>query len=402
MGQEVCAPCKQFSTEEKTNEILKQKNIEFSNEINDNFTEMNKDNNGTNRILKNTNSNELDRKLFLEKWEKQLPLLGTKINNFNENLPENLTNYLINNPYQNTYTQNHTNNNKKNYEAPAIQFKSNDNIYFGNWNENLRLEGYGKMYMKNADVLAEGIWEDGIYKNGRVFLSNGDIYEGEIYNSNFNGKGKLIMTDGSEYTGDFFNGKRNGNGIMIFPDKSVYKGEFNNNFLNGKGEFNWSNGIKYEGDFVNSKICGEGKISNGSSFYVGEFLDNKFHGKGKYVFSNGDIYEGEYKFGKKNGNGKYFNNNFCYIGNWNEGKTHGIGEFKIQDKNIQCSWRNGEVVEMPHDLNNYYNNLENEKDLLNFEPQNEDIDCDKLDYLIYDKKNLNSFKPETNLTDSTI
>jgi len=106
--------------------------------------------------------------------------------------------------------------------------------------------------------------------------------------------------------------------------------------------------------------------------------------------------------GKKNGNGKYFNNNFCYIGNWNEGKTHGIGEFKIQDKNIQCSWRNGEVVEMPHDLNNYYNNLENEKDLLNFEPQNEDIDCDKLDYLIYDKKNLNSFKPETNLTDSTI
>ena len=399
MGQEVCAPCKQFSTEEKTNEILKQKNIEFSNEINDNFTEMNKDNNGTNRILKNTNSNELDQKLFLEKWEKQLPLLGTKINNFNENIPENLNNYLINNPYQNTYT-NH--NNKKNYEAPAIQFKQNDNIYFGNWNENLRLEGYGKMYMKKADVLAEGIWEDGIFKNGRVFLPNGDRYEGEIYDSNFSGKGKLIMKDGSEYNGDFFDGKKNGNGIMIFPDKSTYKGEFRNDFLDGKGEFNWSNGIKYEGEFVNSKICGEGKISNGSSFYVGEFLDNKFHGKGKYVFNNGDIYEGEYKFGKKNGNGKYFNNNFCYIGNWNEGKTHGIGEFKIQDKNIQCSWRNGEVVEMPHDLNNYYNNLENEKDLLNFEPQNEDIDCDKLDYLIYDKKNLNSFKPETNLTDSTI
>jgi len=410
MGQEVCAPCKQFSTEEKSNEITKNKNIIFSNdikEINDNITEINKDNNGTNRNkLKSSNSNELDQKEFLERWEKQLPLLGTKIQNFNDFIPENLNNFIITNPYQNTSdnTSRNENINKKNYPAPAIQFKSNNNIYDGSWNENLRLDGYGKMYMKNADVLAEGIWENGVYKNGRVFLPNGDRYEGEIYNSNFNGKGKLIMTDGSEYNGDFFDGKKNGKGIMIFPDKSIYKGEFKNNFLNGKGELIWNNGIKYEGEFLNSKISGEGKIvnENGNSYYVGEFLDNKFHGKGKYVFNNGDVYEGEYKFGKKNGMGKYYNNNFCYNGNWSEGKPHGIGEFNIQNKNIQCSWRNGEVVEIPHDLNNYYNNLENEKDLLNFEPQNEDINCDNLGYLIYDKKNLYSFKPETYLSDSTI
>ena len=409
MGQEVCAPCKQFSSEEKTNEIEKGKNvINPTNIFIDEKEDLNKDNNGTNRnCILNTMSGGMDQNTFLEKWEKQLPLLGRKITetDFNNLIPETLYTYLTNNPYLlDSAANNNINNlkNKKNFAAPPIEFKTNGNFYSGNWNENLRIEGYGKMYMKDAEVLAEGIWEDGIFKYGRVFLPNGDRYEGEIFNSNFNGNGKLFLNDGTEYTGEFYNGKKNGKGTIIFPDGSKFKGNFKNDYLDN-GEFNWINGIKYEGNFVDSKLNGKGKISNtnGNSFYDGEFVDNKFHGNGKYVFNNGDVYEGEYKYGKKNGTGKYSNKNFVYYGNWIEGKQHGIGEFTVNDKKIQCSWRNGEVVEMPHDLNNYYNNLDNEKEMLNFEPQDEDINCDQLNYLVYDKNNFQSFRPETNLSDHT-
>ena len=119
MGKDVCAPCKQFTSEEKTNEIEEGKNLMnptniFINEKED----MNKDNNWTNRYyILNTMSGGMDQNTFLEKCEKQLPLLRRKITetDFNNLIPKNLYTYLTNNPYLLDSATNNNNNlkNKK-------------------------------------------------------------------------------------------------------------------------------------------------------------------------------------------------------------------------------------------------------------------------------------------------
>ena len=45
------------------------------------------------------------------------------------------------------------------------------------------MEGLGKYYLKEDNVLAEGLWSNGDLKYIRVLIPNWDIYEGEMKNS---------------------------------------------------------------------------------------------------------------------------------------------------------------------------------------------------------------------------
>ena len=156
------------------------------------------------------------------------------------------------------------------YEMKPIEF-NNGNVYKGGWNENLKMEGQGKYYLKEDGVLAEGLWKEGNLVYARVFIGKEDsfdIYEGEMKNSSFYGKGKLILSNGVIYEGDFIDGEKTGNGKIIFEDKTVYEGGVEKGDLNGKGKMIWTNGYEYEGDFEFNKLCGNGilKSPNGEIY----------------------------------------------------------------------------------------------------------------------------------------
>ena len=296
----------------------------------------------------NTHKKE-DYNNFILLFENNLQYLGQYITqqDFNSLITEEIKNYMIENPLninQDLYKELET------YEVKPVEFK-NGNIYFGNWNENLKMEGPGKYYLKDDRVLAEGFWRNGDLIYSRVFLPNGDIYEGEMKNSTFNGKGKLIYANNDLYEGDFINGEKNGNGKIIFEDKTEYEGAFEKGEFKGNGKMKWVNGYEYTGSFNGPKFCGFGVLSNSSGDkYEGNFDNNLFNGKGKYIYENGDIYEGEFQYGIKKGKGNYIClNKYEYEGDWDNDLPCGVGKLNNWNKNgvIKSTWRYGKIMEKP-------------------------------------------------------
>ena len=51
----------------------------------------------------------------------------------------------------------------KSQNMKPIEF-TNRNIYHGQWNQNFEMDGYGKYYLKDERILAEGIWKKGELK----------------------------------------------------------------------------------------------------------------------------------------------------------------------------------------------------------------------------------------------
>ena len=295
----------------------------------------------------------------------KLPQLGNeiKLSDFESLIPENISTYIKINPlnYKKYYPKDFIT-----YKSSPIKFK-NENIFYGNWNENCLMEGYGIYYIKGANVITEGVWIKGNLIFGRIFLPTGDIYEGEIKKNIFNGKGKIIFSNGEKYTGDFLDGEISGTGIYNFPDKTKYSGNIKNGLFNGIGKMTWINGTEYNGNFCDSSLNGHGIMKNTTEKYEGLFEKNEFNGKGTYYFRDGDIYDGNFENGIKNGKGIYKRNDkVIFKGIFNNDLPNGQGIMTYNENKIKGYWRNGLFVGNPEIING---NLENFNDVdMNISP----------------------------------
>ena len=309
-------------------------------------------------------------KQIKQNFEKKLPQIGNIIpeNDFNNLINEEIKHYMEKNKinFQNKIPQNIST-----FQFEPIKFKNN-NIYFGNWNNNYQMEGYGIYYLNDNKVITEGVWIKGDIIYGRIFLPNGDIYIGEMKNSLPEGKGKYIFANKDIYEGDFKQGDMTGKGIFTYiSDNTIYQGDIEKGFFKGKGKMSWNNGIEYSGDFLDSYLDGEGIITKNiqNEKYHGMFEKNEFNGKGTYYYCNGDIYEGEFEYGIKSGYGKYTRKDEVeFEGYWNDDLPNGNGTLTCKGNILKGYFRNGVFIE----------NSENEDNNDFFQNINKDIKPDKI------------------------
>ena len=276
--------------------------------------------------------------------KQKLPELGNfiTVNEYKNLLNEDVSNYIENNKLN---INNYIPPNISTFKSEPIQFKNN-NVYYGNWNENSQMEGYGVYYIQDRKVVTEGIWIKGNIVFGRIFFPNGDIYEGEMKNSVPEGKGKILFSNEESYEGDFKKGEMTGRGIFKYADKTEFNGSIENGIFNGKGTMKWENGTQYTGNFVDSALCGNGTIINiQREKYEGNFDKNEFNGYGTYYFNNGEEYEGNFEYGIKRGNGIYRRNDkVIFEGIWNDDLPNGNGIIKYGGNKLRGFWRNGIFV----------------------------------------------------------
>ena len=249
--------------------------------------------------------------------------------------------------------------NELSHKMKPIEFPEG-NIYEGQWNENFEMDGYGKYFLKEEKVLAEGIWEKGELKQARIFYPNGEFYEGEMANSTYHGKGKLINENKDIFVGEFLDGEKYGEGKINFSDGCVYTGNFMKNNFNGYGDLEVDQNLKYRGNFVDNYMEGKGVLSNEDEKYEGDFEKNLFHGKGIYTYANGDVYDGEFEYGIRKGKGIYkTNDGLIFEGNWENNVPNGFGKIKYNRNIIKCNYHNGKIMDRPVDDSGlYYNNID--------------------------------------------
>ena len=245
------------------------------------------------------------------------------------------------------------------HKMKPIEFPEG-NIYEGQWNEKFEMDGYGKYFLKEEKVLAEGIWEKGELKKARIFYPNGEFYEGEMANSCYHGKGKLINENKDIFVGEFLDGEKIGEGKINFSDGCVYTGNFLKNNFNGNGHLLVDQNLSYNGNFVDNFLEGKGVLSNGEEKYEGDFEKNLFHGKGIYTYANGDVYDGDFEFGIRKGKGIYKKNDgLIFEGNWENNVPNGFGKINNNGNIIKCNYHNGKIIDRPADEDGlFYNNID--------------------------------------------
>ena len=366
----------------------------------------------TNKIKNpfNINNNELiydnnlpseknDQAKFNQEFDEKLKLLGkyiseeefeTIISEITNNKNLNISNAPF--PFQ-------KNNNNNSYKMKPIEFLQG-NVYHGEWNENMEMDGYGKYYLKKEKVLVEGIWEKGEIKHARIYYSTGEFYEGDISNSIYNGKGKLIHENKDEYIGEFLDGEKSGQGKLTFNDGVIYEGYFLKNKFNGEGVITWKEkGMEYRGKFLNNFIEGNGIMTLGEEKYEGNFEKNLFHGNGKYTYINGDEYDGEFEYGIRKGKGVYKqninnNNRIIFEGMWDNNVPNGFGKIEYNGKIMKCNYHNGNVIEKLMDEDGiYYNNFD-----YDFYKQNMNLPGEKLPHIEHFDILSSQFKPDSFLS----
>ena len=346
--------------------------------------------------LKINNDIKSDEELFIKSIEKSSSL-GTYINvsDYKKIVKPNILKYIE--THKLNYQEYFNFSSPNIYKANPMQFQ-NGNVYYGNWNENGEMEGYGIYFIKNKNVITEGIWKKGNNIFGRIFFPNGDIYEGDIKNSLPHGVGTMEMINGERYKGDFIEGNMTGRGTYIFQDKSYYCGEIENGIFKGEGSMKWNNETEYHGNFVNSSLQGKGKMYNNiiGEKYIGNFNKNEFDGIGIYYYKNGDIYEGNFDYGKKEGEGKYKrNDNVEFDLIWNNDLPNGKGFATLKQNKIKGLWRNGNILE----IEIIKGNLDNFSEInLNVKPCDRTLCPSSLPHLeIYENDEISQFVIGTSL-----
>ena len=290
--------------------------------------------------LKNTNN----KNIINEALERKITL-GTYLNiaEYKKIINPQFLNYIETNrlKYQEYF---HPNINT--YKPSPIQFQDG-NIYYGNWNSEGEMEGYGIYFIKEKNITTDGVWKKGKIIYGRIFFPNYDIYEGYMKNSSPHGKGTITFMNKEIYKGDFVDGEMTGKGTFIFKDKSNYTGGIKNGIFNGEGSMKWIDGTEYHGNFLDSTLNGKGKIYNDNigEKYIGNFFKNEFNGYGIYYNKNGDVYEGNFENGIKKGKGKYKrNDNVQFNIEWDNDLPNGKGVITFNKDILEGFWRNGNII----------------------------------------------------------
>ena len=347
-----CAECKLCKQDEEKNQF------EYSTEAGK------KVENSLENTLAIISDKNNDKNSFLKEFDEKIKLIGNYISEqeFEIMIPEESKKHMKNESFLSDFKNN------KNHQIKPVEFE-NGNIYFGQWSDNFEMDGYGRYYLKEEKVLAEGIWEKGEIKKAKIYYPNGDIYEGQMANSNYNGKGKLISQN-YEYNGEFVDGEKNGEGTIKFDDGTEYSGNFANNNFNGYGNMKWNNDLEYHGNFQDNYLEGNGVLFNkNGEKYEGNFDKNTFQGKGKYTYLNGDEYEGDFECGIRKGKGIYRKTNgFTFEGHWDYNIPNGSGKITFKNKVIKCNYHNGKIID--ESINeNYSNNNEIDYNFY-YEPMN--------------------------------
>ena len=154
-------------------------------------------------------------------------------------------------------------------------------------------EGRGKLYDNKGNILYDGFFEKGLYKNFRKeYKSNKLIYEGFFDKGKYNGKGILYTEKYNEkyklYEGYFKDGKYDGIGLEYFyfeKNKISFRGIFKDGKYENGILYDLDGKIIYKGEFLNN-IPKEGKNIklyklNGDLIYEGDLFDFKYNGYGK-------------------------------------------------------------------------------------------------------------------------
>ena len=152
----------------------------------------------------------------------------------------------------------------------------------GEFDQNGKRQGPGKLYWKNKSLKFEGFYKDDLPNGpGKAYYPNGAI----------------------GFDGDWKNGLRDGNGKFYDEfGKLKFSGFYVRNFRNGDGKFYHNNGnLEYKGYWENGIVIDtEGSFyhKNGNQRYRGELKDGTFHGFGSLYHKNGYlIYNGAQKNG---------------------------------------------------------------------------------------------------------
>ena len=280
------------------------------------------------------------------------------------NIPNEINDYLLN----------------ENLVLKSPIILSDNNIYYGEWDNNNKMSGKGELYIPKLNIYKKGIWKNDNIIYGRIYCVEG-IYEGYIKENEYNGIGRMEYKNNIIYEGNWVKGLKDGEGNLTYSDGCKYIGNFKNNIKSGKGKFIWDNGDYYEGNFNNDIFNGEGyiKIKNGSE-YKGNFFNGYFHGKGIFNWKNGDKYEGDYYYGKKEGKGIYiFNNGIKYNGEWYNNKPNKEGELEINNCIYKTNWKDGTIID--YSINENNNNENKDPDFNSLKWMIEDINIQELKHL---------------------
>ena len=165
------------------------------------------------------------------------------------------------------------------YGYSLYWWKETKEVYFGNFNKNLR-DGVG------MDILGDG-------SGSLLNCPNGKVYVGEYKNNKKHGTGSVYDKNGKLiYYGKFFNDKPTGK----YPMQETWA-QYTFETIN------YIEGDKYVGELKNGKPHGKGMVIWAEGFgivWYGEWADGKRDGYGIYIYGNGSEFsKGKWKHNTK-------------------------------------------------------------------------------------------------------
>ncbi|KRX10097.1 Protein kinase-like domain [Pseudocohnilembus persalinus] len=207
--------------------------------------------------------------------------LNDSCNNQNNNLNNNYNNQNIinnnekNNNYNDKYSINNQNDNNKNKQCQDVQYFYHEQDF----PNGSKYQGQIKNNMRNGQ--------------GKFYFQDGGLYEGQWKDNKMDGKGILYYQNGQKaYDGQWKDDMFNGYATLF--NENPQNSDTNINYKNFDQIGNCWN--KYLGHFENDLKHGQGTLyfTNGE-FFQGQFYHNKIDGNGIFYTYRGNIIKGKWK-----------------------------------------------------------------------------------------------------------